>query len=162
MKLIRLTKGLVTVVDDEDFDLANQFEWYASLSKGAYYARCDKVIANKRARIYLHRILTAALPGETVDHRDRLTLNNQRRNLRTGTQIENMGNCGMQRHNTSGFKGVTYDKNRRKWIALIKKAFGTRRLGRFNSARDAAIAYDQAAVKKYGEFALTNKLLGLL
>jgi len=56
----------------------------------------------------------------------------------------------------SGFKGVTWRKNRRKWLAMIKVDGRQTYVGMFPTAEDAAYAYDDAARKYHGEFARTN------
>lgn len=163
MKTIQLTKGMVALVDDSDFDFINQWNWYASQSNGNFYARRDERVKGRRRRIFMHRVLSGAAEGQYVDHEDRCTLNNQRKNLRKTSQVNNMGNCGMQSHNTSGFKGVSWDKEKRRWLAQIRSKDGKRQfLGRFISKQEAAVAYDSAAMEKHGEFALTNRKLGLL
>ena len=154
---------MVALVDDEDFEFVSQWVWFASLNSGNYYARRDVRIGGIRHRIYMHRVLAGSAPGQNVDHRDHCTLNNQRQNLRTCSQIQNMGNCQMQSSNKSGFKGVSWNLENQKWVAQISmRPTGKKFLGRFLTAQEAAAAYDEFAIKKYGEFALTNKALGLL
>jgi hypothetical protein len=113
--------------------------------------------------IFMHRLLAGAVPGQTTDHKNRITLDNQRHNLRLGTHTQNMGNSGMQSRNKSGYKGVSWDKVNRRWVAQAGKTDGGRGfIGRFKTATEAAAAYDATAKKKWGEFALTNRMLGLL
>jgi hypothetical protein len=163
VKTIPLTKGMVALVDDGDFEFVSHWSWYASEVHGNFYARRDVQVGGKRKRLYLHRILAGAAPGQNVDHKDRCTLNNQRHNLRACSQTQNMGNCGMQCHNTSGFKGVSWSRSKNKWVAQIRPGNGQRQfIGRFKSPTDAAQAYDRVAREKYGRFALTNEALGLL
>lgn len=88
-----------------------------------------------------------------IDHIDGDKQNNNPNNLRLATNQDNQRNVKIQRNNTSGFKGVTYEKNRNKWKASIYD--GTRRinLGRFNSPEDAHLAYKTKAIELFGEFA---------
>jgi hypothetical protein len=75
-----------------------------------------------------------------------------------GTTSQNHGNARLNRRNTSGFKGVSWDSNRQKWTSAIAYCGRHRHLGRFDTAWEAARAYNEAAVAQWGEFALTNKL----
>ena len=93
-----------------------------------------------------------------ADHRNRITLDNTSLNLRIATRRQNQQNRGVQK-NSSGYKGVGC-KNGKYWSRIT--ALGQRWfLGRFKTAVEAAKAYDKAAVSLFGEFALTNKMLGL-
>ena len=101
-------------------------------------------------------------PGLQVDHIDGDGLNNQKYNLRSATVRQNIINKGLTAQNSSGFKGVSRDG--KKWRAQIDNGRNGVRsyLGRFSDPRLAAAAYDMAAIERYGEFAKTNKMLGLL
>lgn len=101
-------------------------------------------------------IVTGDWPAGNIDHEDTNKSNNRFSNLRPANQSQNMGNRGKQKNNTSGFKGVYYDKANDKWAATImvnKRGIG---LGRFATREEAATAYDEAAKKFFGEFARTN------
>lgn len=159
MKAIELTRGMVALVDDEDFETLNQFEWQALFSKHGkcYYAvRSEWLAGQNRAKtIYMHRQILNAKPGQRVDHKSRASLDNRRENLRFCTHAQNMANSKLGHRNKSGFKGVF--RNHGKWQAAI----ATKYIGLFNSPAEAANAYDLAAIAKYGQFACTNKSLGL-
>lgn len=164
MKTIELTKGMVALVDDEDYARLSEWSWFATKGKkGKHYARTDRVINGVRTRIYMHGFLLGA---KGVDHKNGDTLDNQKRNLRVANQTQNMSNQGLQKHNRTGLKGVRWDKSRKKWAAAISnkaKHFNSiKQLGRFDSALEAALAYDAALISKVGEFAVTNKSLGLI
>lgn len=94
----------------------------------------------------------------TVDHIDGDTLNNQRNNLRLASYRENSANQRMCSANTSGFKGVYLHKG--KLVAYIRVNYRRIHLGAYQSKTEAAEAYDLAAIKHFGEFALTNQDLG--
>lgn len=151
MKEIPLTQGKVAIVDDEDFEWLSQWRWYF---KGGYACRSDK-----RLTIRMHRLILATQEGDFCDHVDGDRLNNQKSNLRLCTFAENMFNKGAYRTNTSGFKGVVWEKESQKWaarIALNKKRIT---IGRFHTKEQAALAYNEAALKYHGAFAHLNTVV---
>jgi len=102
----------------------------------------------------MHRVI---LPdAEEVDHINGNGLDNRRANLRPATGIENRRNRRRSRKNTSGYAGVSWDKVNRKWYAYITADGRMRALGRFDTAEEAALARDRAALELHGEFARLN------
>jgi len=90
-----------------------------------------------------------------IDHHNGNGLDNQRRNLRAATNQENGRNRGSQRNSFSRFKGVSWSVQRQKWLAQIQ--YGKQHnLGRHDKETDAAVAYNQAALQHFGEFAVLN------
>lgn len=98
---------------------------------------------------------------EAIDHIDRDKMNNHPLNLRGASVSENNRNVGVRKNNTSGFKGVVWMSSVGKWSAKIMKDRKIRYLGCFTSKIDAAKAYDKEAVILHGDYAVTNKSLGL-
>lgn len=90
---------------------------------------------------------------------DRL-IDNRRANLRPGTRVQNMRNSDIRSDSQSGFKGVTWDASRGKWLASLTMNYKNIYLGRYSDKVEAAKAYDAAAEKFFGEFAKTNEQLG--
>lgn len=161
MIAIDIGKGLVTLVDDGDFEQASKFKWSADFVGTKIYA--DRVNQPTRKKIYLHRqILGVTDSAIRIDHKDGDGLNNQRSNLRFATQSENLRNRGVPSHNSSGYKGVSYYKRDGTWESYVKVDGRKIRLGYFHDPISAAAAYDIAAEKHYGQFAKTNKSMGLL
>ena len=116
-------------------------------------------------RLYLaHRLAWLWVHGEwpsaQIDHVDGNGLNNRIANLRLSDQTQNLGNAAIRNCNTSGFKGVT--QRGAKWIAQIHYKGENCYLGIFDDARSAAIAYDKAAINRFGNFSRNNNALGLL
>ena len=154
MQEIELTRGLVTVVSDEDYEELSKHLWHAN--SGGYAIRAITDLTRKKKQIFMpmHRaILDLPLGnGLFVDHIDGDKLNNQRANLRICTTAENMRNRRMQCNNTSGFKGV-YVYMETRWRACIGHNDKAIHIGVFDTKEEAYEAYCQAARELHGEFA---------
>jgi len=139
------------LVDDADFEWLNQWKWHPHSTGQLLYVRRT---ANGKG-LLMHRLIVGNSSKKT-DHRDRNGLNNQRFNLRTATHAQNMANRKIQRNNKSGYKGVCWSKQAKKWRAQIKINGKGRYLGEYFCLIKAAKAYDEVAKENYGEFARTN------
>jgi hypothetical protein len=164
MKHIPLTKQQFAIVDDEDFERVSHGKWYASWCSHTNSYRAARFVVEKGKRhfIYMHREVIGASALELVDHINHDTLDNRRANLRLCNRRQNQANQRMVSTNTSGFKGVSLDKRNNKWRARIRVDGKTRHISMHNEAVCAAASYDAVAVQIFGDFALTNKKLGLL
>jgi len=151
MKSIPLSQGLFAIVDDDDYERLSQFKWHASKEGDTWYA-ARKNPGGVPSTIKMHREILGSAVNVIVDHRDLNGLNNVRTNLRECTKSDNMCNRGANRNNTSGFKGVCWDKQTSKWLAQITKDGKRKCLGRFASAEAAHRAYCVAAEALHGEF----------
>jgi len=160
VKEIPLTQGKVALVDDEDYERVNQHKWYARFNHGNWYAeRGQWDYAIKKVKdIKMHRLIISAPKDVQVDHINGDGLDNQRCNLRIVTQSQNQRNMKKRtkRKYTSIYKGVCFDKERRKWVVSIYIDNKCRKIGRFKNEIDAARAYDEAAKKYFGEYARLN------
>lgn len=96
-----------------------------------------------------------------IDHKDRVPNVNALVGLRLATKSQNMQNRGLNANSTTGFKGVSYRQDMRKYLARIHLNGRQKHLGGFRTAEEAARAYDAAAAAHYGDFAKTNASLGL-
>ena len=156
-RTIPLTRGMVAIVDAEDYDELSKHQWYAKPSRSTFYAaRHDP--EHKGRKILMHKQVLA-VTGK-VDHRDNNGLNNCRDNLRACDSVTNGRNRLANKTSASQFKGVTSRSGT--FIAQIfadgKKLY----LGSFTDPVLAARAYDSEAASRFGEFAKTNAMLGLL
>lgn len=111
----------------------------------------NKILAHRLAYLITYKVLPKSL-----DHIDRDKTNNKISNLRECTQSENMINRGLNKNNTSGYKGVTWDKSRGMWSATIKYNYKIINLGRFNCKHQAARVYNTASRMYHGQLGYTN------
>ena len=120
----------------------------------------------------LHRIIAEVFlnagkplaPQQDVDHAEQVDgshWQDRLSNLRICSHSENLQNQKLSSRNTSGFKGVCWNKPAGKWRAMIQLHGKRQHLGLFTTPEAAAEAYDKAALRHYGDFALTNAKLGL-
>lgn len=109
MKTIPLTQGQEAIVDNEDYDIQNQFKWCAHWvpSTKSYVAMRREVVDGVSKTIYMHREIMNTPDGMECDHRHHNTLDNRRSELRNCTQSQNRMNKRIYKNNTSGWKGVS-------------------------------------------------------
>jgi len=160
MKEIELTKGQVTLVDDDDYEKFGHLKWHALKSRGNRF-RAARSVCNKgkKRTLLLHREIIGAEPGDVVDHINRNPLDNRRSNLRIASHTKNLLNRPNQPNNKSGFKGVYWSSRDRLW--MVDARAGEARISRgFKTAADAARAYDDWVTVHHGEFACTNEMMG--
>lgn len=153
MKEIQLTQGQVALIDDEDFALVNQYNWFARKARSKFYAMTWVGDWKDRKPLHLHRLIAGnPLKNILIDHIDRNGLNNQKANLRMSDGIQNSRNRSAW--GTSKYLGVARTDTTQgiKWRASIGKKY----LGIFKTETEAANAYNVAATEKYGAFANLN------
>jgi hypothetical protein len=159
MKQIALSQGKFAKVDDDDFERLNAVKWCAKWNPKtiSFYAVRTIRSGEKRSRILMHREILAAAPGQLVDHRNHKTLDNQKSNLRVCSSSENCQNRLPRITSETGFKGVgRKSRGSTRWYARIRAEGRIIHLGYFSTPQEAAMVYDVAAIRYFGEFALTN------
>lgn len=156
--------GTKTVlIDDEDFDLVSQYSWHILLSHGNYYASTHTRNEKGRTCTLMHRMLFAIKNGQHIDHINNNGLDNRRSNIRLCSISENNRNRAVRKDSTLGIKGVYLSKSRsdnskKKFTAEIRHNKKKYSLGYFETKEQAALAYNEAAIKYHGEFARLNQI----
>lgn len=138
------------LVDQSDYERLMAFRW--QLGAGGYVVYAP----SSSRKIYLHVLVLGERPGYEVDHVNGNKLDCRRRNLRHATRRQNCMNTRKSPGKSSRFKGVSYIKARGTWCAYIKNGDRHEYLGYFHDEEEAAMAYDVAAVRVFGEFARLN------
>jgi len=144
---------LPALVDDADYEALSRHMWRLH-STGNYAER-----GGGSTKVLMHREVICAKPGEYVDHINGNGLDNRRENLRICTHQQNLRHRVSPPVGVSRFRGVSLDKRKgrkKKWRAHITVDGRQRSLGYYELEVGAAMAYDAAALKLFGEFASPN------
>ncbi len=157
IKKIELTQGKVSLVDEEDFEYLNQWKWYAQkdYKNGNYYAQRHDSQNNKKI-VLMHKEILGVENKKQVDHKDGDGLNNQRTNLRPSSHSQNHSNTERYKNNKSGYKGVSWNKHSKKYLAQTSIDGKILVIGYFDSPEDAATAYNTVANQLHGDFTRPN------
>lgn len=157
-ELILINTKRKAVVDDEDYLYLNQFKWYYSKGtiRRAKNKKDNQLLPDK---IRLNREILK-FPIGVVDHKDTNIFNNQKYNLRICTQSENSRNQSKPIGKyASKYKGVSFNKKLKKWVAYIRVNRRLINLGLFSNEIEAAIEYNKFAIIYFKEFANLNIIL---
>jgi hypothetical protein len=158
VRLIPVGQGKYALVDADDYDRLSKYKWQLWSSGHTSYAfRWSSTRGGKkRHRILMHREIIAIPEGLVCDHANRKALDNRKANLRPATSSQNSCNTRNRAHTASRCRGVTREARSNRWMARIKVNARQIYLGAFDDKVEAAKAYDTAAKKYHGEFAVLN------
>ena len=155
---IPLTQGYVALVDDEDYERVSEHEWHPLKDPRSGHVYAVAYINGFTTR--MHRLILNAPPGTDVDHVNRNGLVNTRSNIRICSRSQNSQNRCLRSDSKSGYKGVTWCPSKDRWQARIVVGEKRISIGWYRSALEASKAYDEAAIREFGEFARTNHPAG--
>lgn len=158
-KEIPLTQDKVALIDVEDYEELNKFKWHTHREGNTYYVIRHIKKNGKNTMIRMHREIMNTPKGIDTDHINGHGWDNRVNNLRICTKSQNSANRGKQENNISGFKGVTWNTQKKKWMAQIQANRKYKNLGYFSIKEEAAIVYNEAAKKYHGEFAKLNHII---
>lgn len=147
MKKVNLTNGGVTLVDDADFASVSQYKWRRQVNGYAVWNTREKGV--QRA-ILLHRSLLNPPAGMQVDHINGDKLDNRRSNIRICTKSQNAINTHHHK-SKSGYRGVYWSPSSKKWFAAI-------RIDGIQDKKEAALAFNNAAIMRDKNFVVTNQI----
>ena len=137
---------LLIILDEEDKHLLDEYTFYID----AYgYGGTNLNINGRKFCKKLHHFILPKKEGLTIDHINQNPLDNRRCNLRYITKSENSINSKIPITNTSGYKGVSWNKKRKKWEAYITINQIKKNLGCFIEIEDASNAYKEALEKYF-------------
>lgn len=153
MKEIPLTQGKTALVDDEDCTVLAKYRWHAVRRRDGSYVAATRIGS---AYVFMHRLIMKTSSELIVDHKDHNGLNNQKYNLRNCNYSQNAANTDTKYFGKSVYKGVYLHTQNINWVAQIRAKGKRLHIGSFSCEKEAALAYNIAAVKYFGEFAKLN------
>jgi hypothetical protein len=159
MKLLSLTNTTIKIMlDDIDYFNASRFKWCIKYSQTGLRVESTAWLSKGKAVNITNFIMDKY--GVIFDHIDFNQLNDQRNNLREATYSQNnihTHKIEKARDCSSTYKGVSWNKARKKWKVAIRPNKKIRlHLGYFVDEIEAAKVYDEAANRHHGEFAVLN------
>ncbi len=153
---IPLSQNKFALIDDEDLGVVSLFKWCVRKRDNILYAHTWINLNGKDTSLKMHRLIMNAKPDKDLDHKDGDGLNNQKHNLRFCTVAQNAMNKFGNKNSSSQYKGVSWSKRNKNWVASIQTNHKSIYLGSFKSEIEAAQAYDTKAIELFGEFAKIN------
>jgi len=152
----RLGKGKNFLVDKDDYARVIKHTWRLGILGRPQTDIWDK--KNKKSRaVLIGRFIMSPPHKKVIDHISGNQLDNRKSNLRVCSRKENQRNRGcLNKNNSSGFRGVSWDKFRKKWVAQLSYCYKHIFLGRYDSKEEARKAVRLAIGRYHKDFANLN------
>lgn len=154
---ILLSEGSVAIVDDDWYPILSKIKWYGSRNQAGSVYAVGRIHSRHR---YMHKIIAMAPDDAVVDHKNGNSLDNRSANLRWATSALNNRN---RRSRPGEYKGAIYCPRKagtKPWRARIQVNKKSMSLGYYKTRDEAALAYNAAAKRYFGEFATLNVISG--
>lgn len=153
---IPLTQGKFAIVDSDDYERISLNKWIFK-PKGAFggYAQRGQRTDGKRTTVMMHREILQVADNLVVDHINHNGVDNRKANLRPATTLQNTWN-NLRKRGKNRFRGVLWNKAEKKWKVQLACKNRKVNVGTFDDEIAAARAYDEAAKKLRGGFAVLN------
>lgn len=162
---INLSRGMVAIVDSDDFERLSQYKWCAVRHGqiGSWYPQTNIGKKPNCTTIKMHQLIMQAPLGFEIDHKNRNGLDNRKNNLRICSRSQNLANKEKRKGTSSKFKGVDFYnpkhyQAKKNWRARIRVEKKLKCIGYFTTEAEAAKAYNEAAIKAFGEFSCLNQI----
>ena len=161
-KEIELQNGMKAIVDDEDFERVNQYNWVCITKDTSIEVHSRfKMLGEKRSK--LHTLSKFVLnidieKGKCIWHKNRNFFDFRKENLIIIDQEKVLHLSRGKRNGTSKYKGVHYSKRRKEWITQVRYKGELVYHGNFKNEDEAALAYNEQALKFFGELCYLNKI----
>lgn len=147
----------IIFIDDEDLEKVSKYQWKINKRRHKFYAQAW--VKETDQTTMMHRLIMDVTIGDSkvvIDHKDGNGLNNVKSNLRVCTNKQNCWNRGLDKNSKTGFRGVNRRGNG--YIARIRVDDKLIHLKWTKDINIAVQAYNEAAIKYYGEYARLNVL----
>jgi len=137
--IIKNVHGKAVIFDKQDEDIFNKYTWFlCKKENNTFYVVTDIYLGNNKSkRKYFHQFILGTKKGFLIDHINRNPLDNRRSNLRFATRSLNAFNSKIRNDNKSGYRNISFDKSRNKWVARKQIGDKYKFLGRFETKNDA-------------------------
>lgn len=154
MREIPLTRGLIALVDDEDYEWLSQWKWHVDEDNYVKRNVTTSTKPRRQTRVLMHREILGLKSDDSRegDHENLNRLDNQRSNLRICTRSQNEFNKGPRKDCKSGYRAVNFYKRTGRWVARIQVEGKRKYLGSYPTPEEAHAAYAKAAREFHGEF----------
>jgi len=156
MPKIKLTNGMETIVDDDDYEKFGQYQWRFAPNNSKYNTSIGYAVRGHKT-ILLHREIMKTPQGMFTDHINGDKLDNRKSNLRIVNRHQNATNTPKRSATLSSvYKGVTKENNQNVYRVSVKVGNRIVKINGFQHERHAALAYDLWAIDLFGNYANTN------